>query len=154
MLFRSLMLAVALSHDARLLVLDEPTSGLDPSARDEICDILQDFVLDDRKSVLFSTHITSDLEKIADYIVFILDGRVVFSGLKEELMAKYCAVKGGSDDITQEQAKMIIGLRQHPTGFEGMIAVEKTGGLSKDLLLEPISLEDIIIYMNREAYDE
>lgn len=79
-----LMLAVALSHDAKLLILDEPTSGLDPSARDEICELLGEFVMDEEKSVLFSTHITSDLEKIADYITFILDGKVVYTGLKDD----------------------------------------------------------------------
>ncbi len=69
-----LMLAAAFSHDARLLILDEPTSGLDPVARDELADILREFMLDETKGVLFSTHITSDLDKLADYITFIRDG--------------------------------------------------------------------------------
>ena len=83
-----LMIAVALSHDAKLLVLDEPTSGLDPVARDEICELLLEYARHGG-SVLFSTHITEDLEKIADYITFVLNGEIVFSEQKEELGKKY-----------------------------------------------------------------
>jgi len=89
-----LMIAVALSHEAKLLILDEPTSGLDPVARDELCDMLSDFVNDENRSILFSTHITADLEKIADYITFILNGSIVFTGSKEDLLEKYVSVKG------------------------------------------------------------
>ncbi|MDR1193655.1 MAG: ABC transporter ATP-binding protein, partial [Peptococcaceae bacterium] len=92
-----LQIAAALSHDARLLILDEPTSGLDPAARDEIGDLLREFVADENKSVLFSTHITSDLEKTADYITFILNGRIVFTGAKDALTEKYARVTGGPE---------------------------------------------------------
>ena len=145
-----LMLSVALSHDAKLLVLDEPTSGLDPVARDEICDILSEFVTDENKSILFSTHITSDLEKIADYITFILNGKIIFSGLKEDILEKYVSVKGGLHEISAEDKKLIIGLREYPTGFEGIAETENIRNLSKDLLIEPITLDEIIIYMNKE----
>lgn len=146
-----LMIAVALSHEAKLLILDEPTSGLDPVARDELCDLLGDFVTDANKSILFSTHITSDLEKIADYITFILNGRIVYSGLKEDLLEKYVLVKGGLQEINSEQKKLMIGLREHGTGFEGMAEAASIGRLPKDLLVEPITLDEIIIYMNKGA---
>lgn len=146
-----LMMAVALSHDAKLLILDEPTSGLDPVARDELCDILSDFVTDENRSVLFSTHITSDLEKIADYITFILNGQIVFTGLKDDMLEKFVSVKGGLHEISAEQKKLIIGLREHGTGFEGMAEIPNIGRLPKSLLTEPITLEEIIIYMNKEA---
>ncbi|AFQ43357.1 ABC transporter ATP-binding protein [Desulfosporosinus meridiei] len=146
-----LMIAVALSHEAKLLILDEPTSGLDPVARDELCDMLADFVIDQNKSILFSTHITADLEKIADYITFILNGRIVFSGLKENLLEKYVLVKGGLREINPEQRKLIIGLREHGTGFEGIAESESIGRLPKDLLIEPVTLDDIIIYMSKGA---
>ncbi len=146
-----LMLAVALSHEAKLLILDEPTSGLDPVARDELCELLGDFVADENHSILFSTHITADLEKIADYITFILDGSIVFSGLKEELLEKYVSVKGGLQDINAEQKKLIIGLREHSTGFEGMTELSNVKQLPKSLLIESITLEEIIIFMNKEA---
>ncbi|MCL1994909.1 MAG: ABC transporter ATP-binding protein [Defluviitaleaceae bacterium] len=90
-----LMLAVALAHEANLLILDEPTATLDPMARDDLCNQLLEFVADGENSVLFSTHIVSDLEKISDYITFIMDGRIVFSKSKEDLLAE-----NSSKDIT------------------------------------------------------
>ena len=144
-----LMLAVALSHDAKLLILDEPTSGLDPVARDELCDLLGEFVEDESRSVLFSTHITSDLEKIADFITFILNGEIVFSGVKEELLGKYALVKGDIEDLDEEQERLIIGMRRHGGSFDGMAGIENIGKLSKSLLIEAINLEEIIIFMNR-----
>jgi len=144
-----LMIAVALSHEARLLILDEPTSGLDPVARDELCDMLSDFVTDENRSVLFSTHITLDLEKIADYITFILNGKIVYTGTKDALLEKYVLVKGGLSEISAEQKKLIIGLREHSTGFDGMTETASIGRLPKSLVFEPITLEEIIICMNK-----
>lgn len=143
--------AVALSHRPKLLILDEATSGLDPIMRDEILDILLDFVQDETHSVLLSTHITSDLEKIADYITFILDGQIVFTGSKESLLESYVLVKGGLNEINPQQKKLIIGLREHNTGFEGMTETENLRMLPKSLLTEPITLDEIIIYMNKGA---
>ena len=144
-----LMLAVAMSHNAKLLILDEPTSGLDPVARDELCELLSDFVSDETNSVLFSTHITTDLEKIADYITFILDGEIIFTGEKDELMEKYTMIKGGIDEITAEHKKFIIGYREHSTGFDGLIETDDIGKLPKELLFESPTLEEIIIFMNK-----
>ncbi len=90
-------LALALSHNAELIIMDEPTAGLDPVFRREILDILYDLIQDENKSVFFSTHITTDLEKIADYITFINKGKMVFSENKDEVMEKYALVKGGID---------------------------------------------------------
>ncbi len=149
-----LMLAVALSHNAKLLILDEPTSGLDPVARDELCDILSEYVSDETRSVLFSTHITSDLEKIADYITFILNGKIIYSGLKEDLLERYCLVKGGLEDLSEDLKKYIIGLRQYANGFEGMIDVKYSDFLSKAILTEKITLEEIIVFMNKGANHE
>ncbi len=144
-----LMVAVALSHDAKLLILDEPTSGLDPVARDELCDLLMNFVTNENRSILFSTHITSDLEKIADYITFILDGKIIYTGSKEDLLEKYVLVKGGLREVNTEQKKLIIGLREHNTGFEGMTETANMNKLPKSLLFEPVTLDEIIIYMNK-----
>ena len=144
-----LMIAVALSHDAKLLILDEPTSGLDPVARDELCDLLGDFITDENRSILFSTHITADLEKIADYITFILNGRIIFTGSKENLIEKYVLVKGDLRRMNLEQKKLVIGLREHSTGFEGIAESSSIGRLPKDLLIEPVTLDEIIIYMNK-----
>jgi ABC-2 type transport system ATP-binding protein len=149
-----LQIAVALSHDAKLLILDEPTSGLDPVAREEICDLLREFVTDETKSVLFSTHITSDLEKTADYITFILNGRIVFTGAKDELLERYVRITGGLTDLPKEQKKLVIGYREHGTGFEGMVETTDISKIPRNVLTEEISLDEIIIFMNRGAYDQ
>jgi len=146
-----LQIAAALSHDAKLLILDEPTSGLDPVARDEICDLLRGFVSDENKSVLFSTHITGDLEKTADYITFILNGSIVFTGVKDDLIGKYARVTGGPGDLSREQKSLVIGYREHGTGFEGMVETTDIGELPKTVLTEEISLDEIIIFMNKGA---
>ncbi len=145
-----LMLAAAFSHDARLLILDEPTSGLDPVARDELADILREFMLDERSGVLFSTHITSDLDKLADYITFIRNGEIVYTGLKDALMDGFALVKGGPSEISLAQKRLIIGIREHSAGFEGMIRSEDIGKLPKALSFEPVTLDEIIIFMNKE----
>ena len=148
---RKLMIAVAFSHEAKLLILDEPTSGLDPVARDEFLDILRDYIEDEEKSVIFSSHITSDIEKIADYITYINNGKIIFTGEKDEFLEKYCIIKGGKEDITESQKKEIIGLRMHSTGFEGLIELKKAVGFSSKVIIEKASLDEIMIYMNKEA---
>ncbi|MCL2214808.1 MAG: ABC transporter ATP-binding protein [Treponema sp.] len=144
-----LQIAAALSHDAKFLILDEPTSGLDPVARDEICDLLRGFICDEDKSVFFSTHITSDLEKTADYITFIMNGNIVYSGAKDALLEKYMRVTGGPDDLNSGQKENIIGYREHGSGFEGMIETEDAACMPRGVLIEKISLEEIIIFMNK-----
>ena len=146
-----LMIAVAFSHEAKLLILDEPTSGLDPVARDEFLDILRDYIEDEEKGVIFSSHITSDIEKIADYITYINNGKIIFTGEKDEFLEKYCIIKGGKEDITESQKKEIIDLRIHSTGFEGLIELKKAVGFSSKVIIEKASLDEIMIYMNKEA---
>ncbi|MDR0889604.1 MAG: ABC transporter ATP-binding protein [Oscillospiraceae bacterium] len=146
-----IQLAVALSHGAKLLILDEPTSGLDPLARDEVCDLLREFVLDESRSVLFSSHITSDLEKTADYINFLIDGTIVYAGTKDALLEKYVRVAGGLGALSAEQKRCIIGYREHGTGFEGMCERAHLRILPQTLLAEAIALDDIFICMNKGA---
>ncbi len=97
-----LKIATAISHHPKLLILDEPTSGLDPVARNEILDIFQEFIQEEEQSILVSSHITSDLEHIADYIAFIHKGNVVFTKTRDELLENYGIVK-----CTEEQFKRI-----------------------------------------------
>jgi len=145
-----LMIAVALSHDAQLLVLDEPTSGLDPVARDEVCDMLLDFVSDGKRSVIFSTHITSDLEKVADQVTLILGGRIIFSEDVEKLLKKYVLIKGALCSITHEQKEKTIGFRPVKDTFEGMMLAEDAEKFSEDLFISHASLDELIVCMNRE----
>lgn len=145
-----LMITVALSYNAELLILDEPTSGLDPVARNELMEILGEFMQDERKGILFSTHITSDLEKIADYITFIRDGRIVFTGQKDDLLEQYLMVKGGPEEMTAELRQMLAGCREHSTGFEGLINTANIRRLPSGILTEQASLDEIIICLNKE----
>lgn len=144
-----LMIAIALSHGAELLVLDEPTSGLDPVAREEICEILQEFVEDEKHSVFFSTHITSDLEEIADYIIFLINGKIVYKGEKDNLMENYILIKGGIKELESLDQNKLIGIRKHATGFEAVSLKADSINLRDDFIIEPISLEKLIIFFNR-----
>lgn len=144
-----LSVAIALSHEAELLILDEPTSGLDPVAREEICELLQEFVAEENHSVLFSTHITKDLESIADYIVFILNGEILYEGEKDDLMDAYVSVKGGLEELESLPEKHLIGLKKNRLGFEAMLRKEHLEELPESILVEPVSLDELIIYFHR-----
>lgn len=137
-----LSIAAALSHGARLLILDEPTSGLDPVARDELLDILLDFIQDERNSVLISSHILSDLEKACDYITFIHTGRVVFSEEKDELLEKYVIAKGSESEIDALDPDAVVGVRRGAFGCEALVA--RAAG--ERLAHERASIEEIMLY--------
>jgi ABC-2 type transport system ATP-binding protein len=139
------MLACALSHDARLLILDEPTSGLDPVAREELLELLTNFIQDGERSVLFSTHITSDLERIADFITFIHEGRLIYTGTKDDFVSAFRLVKGGLEDLSPEVKRDLISFRTHSSGFEGLIHAEKIG-LYPNLFAEDATIDNIIVY--------
>lgn len=142
-------MAVTLAHDAKLLLLDEPTSGLDPVGRDEMLDIFRDYMVKEDRTIFFSTHITSDLEKIADYITYIQNGRILYSGLKDDLIEKYCLVRGGIGDLPQSKHKQIFGLREHPSGFDGMIETKNIAGFPTSVVTETVSLDDIMVRMSK-----
>jgi ABC-2 type transport system ATP-binding protein len=141
-------IALALSHHAELIIMDEPTSGLDPVVRREILELMSEIIQDENKTVLFSTHITSDLEQVADYITFIHDGHIQFSLTKDEIMEKYTLVKGRTDLLDPDTRKPFIGLRETPVGFEGLsdnpkLVFELFGNQA---IYERPSLEDIMVY--------
>jgi ABC-2 type transport system ATP-binding protein len=146
-----LMLAVALSHEAKLLILDEPTSGLDPVARDELLNILSDYIADGEKTILFSTHITSDLERIADYITLIDNGKIFYTGTKDDLLESFTIVKGGPKDLSDGLRKKIIGLSVNKTGFSGLIRTSEAKGLPKEIVTEAPSIDEILVHISKEA---
>lgn len=91
-----------------LLLLDEPTSGMDPVVRNEMLDILRDYIAEENRTIFLSTHITSNLEKIADYMIYIKNGRILYSGLKDALLEKYCLVRGGISDLPQSKRRFLL----------------------------------------------
>jgi len=144
-------LAIALSHKAELIIMDEPTSGLDPVFRRELLDIIGSITKDKNKSVFFSTHITTDLEKIADLITFINDGKMVFSNTKEYILKKYKIVKGDNQLINSSLKKELIGVNEDSLSFEALTDnIEKIKStFGKDIFIENASLEDIMFYIVR-----
>ena len=144
-----LMLAVAMSHGAKLLILDEPTSGLDPVARDELLDILREYISDGEKSVFFSTHITSDLDRIADFITLIEHGKIFYTGTKDGLLEHFCIVKGGKADLTDDLKKKIIGLSVTSTGFVGMIRSADMKGLPGSVVTEVPEIDEILVHISK-----
>lgn len=147
-----LQLAVALSHKAKLLILDEPTSGLDPVARDELMDILMEYIQDGEKSVLFSTHISADLEKIADYVTVLSGGKLFYTGEKDILMRKYIIIKGNYKNVSGKLEKDLIGIRRYGDSFEAMILREKYELSDEHLFqMENARIDDVLIYAERSA---
>lgn len=146
-----LLIAVALSHHARLLVFDEPTSGLDPVARDELVGIIGDFLLDPGNSVLFSTHITTDLDRVGDYLTLIHGGRIVRTGTKDDILDAYRIVRAGPDDLTGLVGVELIGTRRTPTVTEALVRTEEAELLGAGVLIEPPSLEEIAVHIGAPA---
>ena len=144
-------LSIALSHNAKLIIMDEPTSGLDPISRREMLDILQELIEKDKISVLFSTHITTDLDKIADFITYIDNGQVLFSKSKEEIMDKYKIIKAGLTDLDKIDEKIIIGINKTNLGFDGLIKSEDLNKLEDiEYVIETPVIEDLMYYMGRD----
>ncbi|WP_053377211.1 ABC transporter ATP-binding protein [Paenibacillus sp. FJAT-27812] len=141
-------LALALSHGAKLLILDEPTSGLDPVARDNLLDIFQELVEDGEISILFSTHITSDLEKCADYITFIDNGQIINSSEKEEFIDTYRLVKGRFDQLDLIKDRL-ISYKKNSFGFTGLIHTRDFDP-SLDVKSTLPNLEEIMIYFSKK----
>jgi ABC superfamily ATP binding cassette transporter, ABC protein len=138
-----LSMAVALSHNAEILILDEATSGLDPIVREEILDFLLDFMQDENHTILISSHILSDLEKVADYIAFINDGKVLFVEAKDELKENYGICTLSNEEVQTLDKKAIIGRRIHSLGQDLLV---KRNLVPDGIRLQKPSIEDIMIY--------
>ncbi|NDI35293.1 ABC transporter ATP-binding protein [Chengkuizengella sediminis] len=146
-------IAIALSHQADLIIMDEPTSGLDPIARREILDLFKDIIQDEEKTIFFSTHITSDLEHIADYITFIHDGEILLNNEKDMLLEKYKIIRGAKKYLDEHTRQLFLGIRETDAGFEGLVNDEKTIRelLGPQVIYDRVSLEDIMYYTTRRG---
>ena len=144
-------LAFALSHHAEFIIMDEPTSGLDPVFRREILDILYDLMVDQDKTIFFSTHITTDLDRIADYIVFIHNGEIEFEKDIHSISEEYAIIKGDTDLLTLDMKQNLIGIRETNVGFEALTNnVKKVRTqLGDEVLIEAATLEDIMYYTKK-----
>lgn len=141
-----LSIAVAMSHNAKLLLLDEATSGLDPVVRDQLLDEFNEFTRDENHSILISSHITSDLEKICDYIAFIHEGRIVMCDTKDAILDKYGILHCTDDVLAELEDGAVAGSKSSDYGAEALVVRSKvpdTFGIS------PVSLDDIIVYIAR-----
>lgn len=140
-----LQLAAALAHHPKLLILDEPTSGLDPIARDELIAILQDFIRDEQHSVLISTHSIMELAKVADYVTYLLAGKITFTSPLSDLLDRYLLIKGGPNDLTAAIKATLIGLQESPVGFSGVWPADQAAMLPDNMIQEPVDLETLMI---------
>ena len=139
-----LAIAAALSHGAKLLILDEATSGLDPMARDELLDIFNDFTRDENCSILLSSHIVSDLEKICDYIAFLHRGKLVLCEEKDRLLEEYALIRLPEERLRELPEESVISRRASNYGTEALVL---RGSIPAAIQTERTSLEDIILFL-------
>ena len=142
-----LAIAAALSHHPKLLILDEATSGLDPVVRDEILDEFLSFIQDESHAILISSHITSDLEKAADYVTFLHQGRVVLQGAKDELLDTYGKLMCARSDLERVDRSLLAGVRTNQFGCEALVKDRAVFRRAyPDLAVDPVSLEEIMVF--------
>nr|WP_297175720.1 ABC transporter ATP-binding protein [uncultured Agathobaculum sp.] len=139
-------IASALSHGAELLIMDEPTSGLDPIVRDEVLDLLYDFMQDERHAILLSSHITSDLDKIADCVTFIHAGRIVLSEPRDELLDTYGVLRCTADQLASLDP---VAVRAKRIGAFGCEALVRRDGVPIGWPVEPVNIEQIMLFLTR-----
>lgn len=146
-----LSLSIAFSHHAELFILDEPTSGLDPIVRNELLEIIQQELIDENKTVFISTHIISDLERIADYIVYLRNGEIIFNESRSALSEKYKLINGSNDDLDDELEELLIYKEVRKTGYIGLTEFHQT---FKELFGNKVeiknpSIEELMIYLEK-----
>lgn len=142
-----LSIAVALSHGAKVLILDEATSGLDPVVRDELLDVFNEFTRDSGNSVLMSSHIVSDLEKICDYIAFLHKGKLMLCQEKDVLREQYTFVHGTKEEIDGIDPSDVIGRKDGRFGTE---AIVRRSAVRTGMKTSPVSIEELFVFMAKE----
>lgn len=147
-----LQIATALSHEAKLLIMDEPTSGLDPIVRNEMLQIFREYVIEEDHTILLSSHITGDLEKLADEVVFIDGGKIVLKGNKDEIMEKHGILRCKKDELGKISDSLIVSTDISSLGAEVLVNDRKAAQkLYPEMLIEPAGLEEIMIYYVNKA---
>ena len=141
-------IAIALSHNAKLLILDEATSGLDPVVRDEVVEMFSDFTRDENHSILISSHIVSDLEKLCDYVAFLHKGKLLLCEEKDQLLAEYGLIHCTAEELHNLPAKAIKYKKENPYGIEAMVL---RSAVPAGVNVSPISIEELFVFMVKEA---
>ncbi|WP_059045155.1 ABC transporter ATP-binding protein [Paenibacillus rubinfantis] len=141
-------IALALAHHPTLLIMDEPTAGLDPVFRRELLDLLAEYILDENNTILFSTHLTTDLDRVADYVTFLNRGELVFSDSKDEVLEHYVIVKGSGELLDADVRRELVGVRETAVGFEALAKdrVKAQALFGDNVLLERPTLEEIMYF--------
>lgn len=147
-----LQIAAALSHDAKLLIMDEPTSGLDPIVRNEMLQIFREYVVEEDHTILLSSHITGDLEKLADEVVFIDGGKIVLKGNKDEILEKHGILRCKKDELKNISQSLLVSAETSSLGAEVLVNDRKAAEkLYPEMIIEPAELEQIMIYYVNRA---
>ena len=146
-----LMFATVFSRDAKLLILDEATNGLDPVVREELMGELQKYIENGERSILFSTHVLSDLEEIADYITFIDNGRIILQKPKDEMLEEYMIIKGDYGNLTEQQKKYLIGVENKNYGFEALIESNNAQNFDGQFVFEKPNVSQIMLHTIKEG---
>ncbi len=141
-------IAIALSHNAKLLILDEATAGLDPVVRDEVVEMFSDFTRDENHSILISSHIVSDLEKLCDYVAFLHKGKLLLCEEKDQLLAEYGLIHCTSEELQNLPAEAIKYKKENPYGIEAMVL---RNAVPAGVNVSPISIEELFVFMVKEA---
>ena len=140
-----LMFAAALSRDTKLLILDEATNGLDPVVRSEILKLLQEYIEDGEKSILFSTHILNDLEQIADYIILIDEGRIILQDTKDELLESYVLIKGDSKELPDNLKQHLMGVEYGEYGCSAILSTEYVEQIPRSFVIDQPTIDQIMV---------
>ena len=139
-------IAVALSYESNLLILDEPTSGLDPVVRDDILEMIYDYNRQNGRAALISSHITTDLEKICDYIVYIHGGKVIFNEEKDELLSRYAIYSTDEKQLAELDKTAVVKVLRRDYGVDILASKEK---MPRDFEYRPVSLDDIMLFYSK-----
>ena len=144
-------IVMAMSHHPKLIIMDEPTANLDPLVRNELLNILQERIEEDNATVFFSTHITSDLDKIGDYVVFIYKGEIFLADTKDNILENHIIVKGKKELLNNESRNIFISINENAFGFEGLVNNRKKAYemFGEEVLYDKPNLEDILTYYTR-----
>ena len=143
-----LAIAVAMSHHSRLLILDEATSGLDPVVRDEVVEMFSDFTRDEDHSILISSHIVSDLEKLCDYVAFLHRGKLLLCEEKDRLLEEYGLIHCTAEELRNLPAETVRYKKENPYGAEAMV---RRDGIPDGISVSPVSIEELFVFMVKEA---